>query len=263
MLARESADDPSLAAPYPLGLLSAATQGMIGVLLQQALRDAGLRRPTATLITRTVIADEDRDGAAVKFIGAVYDRRRAHELAAAHAWRIAQDGEGWRRVVPSPRPRRVVELEIGRLLVDAGTTVIMGGGGGVPVAELPGGLTIVDAVIDKDRTAALIARALGADLLAILTDVPGVISDFGTEDAAVLSVLTPALARTLDLPEGSMGAKVDAACDFAETTGRPAVIGPLEHAEDVVSGILGTRIAVTGDQDRDFRPAPSGDHTIG
>ena len=245
LLARESADDPALIAPYPLGLLSAATQGLIGALLQEGLRNAGATKPVTTIMTHTEI---DRDDPAMehpeKFIGAVYEESQARALARAHGWTIAAEQNGWRRVVPSPSPISVLELEDGRLLLEAGRTVILGGGGGAPVARERGGIASVDAVVDKDHVAALIAQQLDADLLAILTDVPGVIRGFGTPDASVLTELTPSLVAGLDLPAGSMRPKVDAACRFAVATGRPAVIGPLDHAEDVVAGVLGTRIAV-------------------
>ncbi|MBS1897247.1 MAG: carbamate kinase [Actinobacteria bacterium] len=243
LLARESAEDPALGAPYPLGLLSAATQGMIGSLLQVALRSAGATRPVSTLVTHVLVDPEDPEmHRPEKLIGAVYDERRARALAKTHGWSIAADGGGWRRVVPSPRPRRILELDDARTLLGAGRTVVLGGGGGVPVIEDAGGLRTIDAVIDKDRTAALIAQQLDAGLLAILTDVPGVIADYGSPEATVLPELTPAAATALDLPSGSMGPKVEAASEFALATGRSAVIGPLEHAEDVVAGILGTRI---------------------
>lgn len=248
LLARESADDATLTTPYPLGLLGAATQGLIGSLLQQALRGAGLAAPTVTVVTHVIIdGDDPALRTPEKFIGAVYDERRARDLARTHGWAIAPDGDGWRRVVPSPRPQQIVELDACRTLLNTETTVIMGGGGGVPLTRTDDGTQLAEAVIDKDHTAALLGRLLNADRLIILTDVPGVIIEYGTPDATVLTDTTPALARTLDLPAGSMRPKVDAACDFVTATGRPAVIGPLEHAEDVVAGILGTRIAAPGD----------------
>lgn len=245
LLARESAEDPALHAPYPLGLLSAATQGMIGSLLQQALRNAGTTKPVAALVTHTVVnPDDPAMHHPQKFIGAVYDARRAHLFAKTHGWAIALDHDGWRRVVASPRPMRILELDDGRALLAEGRTVILGGGGGVPVTADARGIRLIDAVVDKDYTASLIAQRLDADMLAILTDVPGVIADFGTPNATVLPVITPASVASLSLPAGSMGPKVEAAAEFATATGRTAVIGPLDHAEDVVAGILGTRIGV-------------------
>ncbi|AGW41082.1 gamma-glutamyl kinase [Leifsonia xyli subsp. cynodontis DSM 46306] len=250
LLARESAADPSLAAPYPLGLLSAATQGLIGSLLQQALHGADPDVATATVVTHVSI---DSDDPALltpeKFIGNVYDEHHARALARKHGWSIAPDGDGWRRVVSSPRPRQILEIDTCRTLLNAGTTVIMGGGGGIPLTHADDSDQLVDAVIDKDHTAALLGRLLHADKLVILTDVPGVIIGYRTPDATVLTDTTPPLARALDLPAGSMRPKVEAACDFVTVTGRPAVIGPLEHAEDVVAGVLGTRVNPAGQPD--------------
>ena len=133
------------------------------------------------------------------------------------------------------------------MLLEHGFAVIMGGGGGVPVLLSGGGREIVDAVIDKDLTASLLARALDADLLAILTDVPGGIAGYGTPEATVISETTPVLLRAMDLPPGSMGPKAQAACDFVLATGKPAIIGPIEHAEEVVAGVLGTQVVPPGD----------------
>lgn len=243
LLARESTDDPTLAAPYPLAALGAETQGLIGSLLTQALHNAGLSKPALTLVTHTIVdADDPAMTAPSKFIGPVYGYRRARHLADDHGWDIAPDGDGWRRVVPSPLPQRVVEFDAATTLLNVGATVIMGGGGGIPLTDYTG-YRPVDAVIDKDHTAALLARMLNADMLMILTDVPGVISDYGTPDAAVIAATTPALLRALPFPAGSMGPKVTAACGFVDATGRRAAIGPLEHAEEVVDGTVGTQIS--------------------
>lgn len=242
LLARESTDDQSLREPYPLEALVAETQGLIGSLLVQALHAAGLAGPLVALVTHTVVDVEGAAAAApTKFIGAVYERSRADRLAAEHGWRMARDGDGWRRVVSSPNPLRIVELAPAKTLVDAGTTVVMAGGGGIPISGHGVGRP-VEAVIDKDRTAAMLAEALGADLLAILTDVPGVMTDFGTPRAAIIASTTPAQLREHPFPAGSMGPKVDAACDFVDRTGRRAAIGSLEQAEAVVDGTMGTQI---------------------
>lgn len=242
LLARESTDDRSLASPYPLAALGAETQGLIGSLLQQALHNAGVTTPIVTLISHTIVDAQDPAMLApTKFIGAVYRRRRARKLARAHGWIVAPDGDGWRRVVASPQPRRVVELESGRALLTAGVTVIMGGGGGIPLTE-DRGYRPIDAVIDKDHTAALIARELDADLLVILTDVPGVFADYGTPDQRVIESTTPALLRAIAFSAGSMGPKVEAACLFADSSGRRAAIGSLDQAEAVAAGIAGTQI---------------------
>jgi carbamate kinase len=242
LLAHESSDDRTLTAPYPLGALGAETQGLIGSLLQQALHNAGLPIPAVTLITHVVVdADDPAMAAPTKFIGAVYPELEAHQLADRHGWTIAPDGDGWRRVVASPKPRRVVELAAAATLLQSGVTVVMGGGGGIPVIE-ERGYRPVDAVIDKDHVASLIARELDAELLVILTDVVGAISNFGTPGELVIGDTTPALLHALPFPAGSMGPKVEAACAFVDATGRRAAIGGLDTAEDVVNGDVGTQI---------------------
>ncbi|WP_103663012.1 carbamate kinase [Microbacterium sp. CJ77] len=245
LLARESAEDETLTSPYPLSALGAETQGLIGSLLIQALHNAGHPGQAVTVITHTVVdADDAAMGTPTKFIGAVYDCRHARRLADDNGWDIAADGEGWRRVVPSPLPRRIVELSAAATLLAAGSTVVMGGGGGIPVIDSDG-YRPVEAVIDKDHTAALLARLLHADALVILTDVPGVIADYGTPAATVIAATTPALLRTLPFAAGSMGPKVDAACGFVEATGKRAAIGSLDHVQDVLDGTVGTQITAS------------------
>lgn len=246
LLARESGADPTLKAPYPLAALGAETQGLIGSLLSQALHNAGRTGPIITLVTHTVVDAQDpamTDPS--KPIGPVYGEQRAQQLVAGLGWDIAPDGDGWRRVVPSPMPCRVVELETGASLLESGATVIMAGGGGVPLTD---NRTYhqVDAVIDKDHTAALLACELGADQLVILTDVPGVFTDYGTAEQRLISLTTPTKLQGLEFAAGSMGPKVAAACSFVEATGKSAVIGQLEHAIDVVAGKSGTLISDGG-----------------
>ncbi|MCW2784046.1 MAG: Carbamate kinase [Marmoricola sp.] len=243
MLALESAADPTLSVAYPFSELVAETQGVIGYWLQQALTNAGLVTPVVTLVTQTVVdADDPAFGAPTKFVGAAYDEEQAHALAASNGWTVRADGSGWRRVVPSPRPLRVVETETARVLLDAGTTVILGGGGGVPVVEGADGLRGVDAVVDKDLVAAHLAIETHADLLVLLTDVEGVLTDFGRpEERLVRAVSTDAL-RSMSFPEGSMGPKVAAVLHFVEETGRQAAIGSLTAAGDVIAGASGTQV---------------------
>lgn len=242
LLARESTDDRAIATPYPLAALGAETQGLIGSFIQQALHNAGLASPIVTLISHTIVdADDPAMLAPTKFIGAVYSRRRAHRLARDYRWDVALDGRGWRRVVASPQPQRIVELASGDALLRSGASVIMGGGGGIPLTE-GRGYHPVEAVVDKDHTASLIARELRADLLVILTDVPGVLADYGTPQQRVIDNTTPMLLRSLPFPVGSMGPKVEAACTFTEATSRRAAIGALEDAEALVDGTAGTQI---------------------
>jgi len=176
-----------------------------------------------------------------KFVGPVYDKRTASELAARHGWDIRQDGTAWRRVVPSPDPVRIVELDQIELLASSGVIVICAGGGGIPVTrDEHGGLHGVEAVIDKDLTAALLATAVGADALLILTDVPAVISGYGTPRARQIHRAAAAELRAMTFPPGSMGPKVEAACRFALATGRNAVIGCLGDAAALLAGTAGT-----------------------
>ena len=199
--------------PYPLDVLGAESEGQIGYLLDQELVNALGGRPVATLLTQ-VIVDLDDPGFAhpTKPIGPVYDRETAERLAAERGWAIAPDGPHYRRVVASPEPRSIVELETLRLLVDAGVLVVCVGGGGIPVAvDLDGRLRGVEAVIDKDLAAALLARGLGADALLLLTDVPAVQADWGTPQARAITRLATSelrqlvVRRRLDGPQGRGG----------------------------------------------------------
>jgi carbamate kinase len=242
LLALESDADPTLSAPYPLDALGAQTQGMIGYWLAQELRNAGVDRPVATIITQTVVdAADPAFTEPTKFIGAVYSREAADRLAADRGWRVAADGAGWRRVVASPEPQRILEMPAIRLLLDAGTLVICGGGGGVPVVrDGDGRLTGVEAVVDKDLTAAAIAVTLNADRMLLLTDVPAVMRDFGTAAAEALETLSPDDVDDLHLPAGSMGPKVRACARFTSATGHASSIGALTDAAAVLSGAAGT-----------------------
>jgi carbamate kinase len=244
LLAMESENDPSLSAAYPLDALGAQTQGMIGYWLTKELRNAGVARPLAGLITQTVVDAADPSfQAPTKFVGAVYPQARAQELARSHGWSIAADGDRWRRVVPSPEPQRVVEINSIRTLVGAGTVVVCGGGGGAPVVENEDGeLVGVEAVVDKDLTAALLAEHLHADLLVLLTDVPALMRDFGTERQRPIASIDPRGLAELSWPAGSMGPKVSACAGFVQRTGHRAAIGALADAEAVAAGTAGTTI---------------------
>ncbi|WP_284740597.1 carbamate kinase [Amycolatopsis sp. RTGN1] len=249
MLALESAADPALTRPYPLDVLGAQTQGMIGYLLGQALRNVVPGRQVATLLTQTLVSVADPAFAdPTKFVGPVYTEDQAASLAAERGWTVRQDGPAWRRVVPSPRPQRVVETRVIRALVEAGTIVVCAGGGGVPVVrdEHTGRLRGVEAVVDKDQTAALLAEALDADALLLLTDVPAVVDHYGTSQATPIHRTTPAQLRSRDFPAGSMGPKVDAACRFVELTGNVAAIGALDSPAAMLRGAEGTIITPAG-----------------
>ncbi len=247
LLALESAADESLSRPYPLGDLVAETQGLIGYWLQQAI-SRHLASPVVTLVTQTVVDPDDPAFAhPTKFVGSVYGEREAKALTAEHDWTFARDGEAWRRVVASPAPVRVVETATADLLLRSGVTVVLAGGGGVPVCEGVAGLEGIEAVVDKDLVAALVARELGADLFVVLTDVQAVMADFGTPRQYPLTDVAPEDLAELSFPAGSMGPKVDAVRGFVTETGHRAAIGSLDHLAAVVSGSTGTQVRSTTD----------------
>ena len=243
LLALESEQDNSLDRPFPLDVLGAETQGMIGYWLTQELANAGVRRPVVGVLTQTLVdATDPAFQSPTKFVGRLYDHDEADNLARIHGWRVAPDGDGWRRVVPSPRPLRLVEEDTIRELVDGGAVVVCAGGGGIPVILREGRLVGVEAVVDKDLTAALLARALGADRLILLTDVPAVMRGFGTPHAREMRRLTLDDVAGMSFPAGSMGPKVAACVEFVRTTGHAASIGALSDVADVLEGNAGTTI---------------------
>ncbi|GAA3599945.1 carbamate kinase [Kribbella ginsengisoli] len=245
MLALESESDDQLTEAFTLDVLGAQTQGMIGYWLVQELANAGLPGPVAAIVTQTRVDPGDPSFAApTKPIGPLYDEQRAQELASAHTWSIAPDSGGWRRVVPSPAPLTLVEEAVIARLVAEGVTVVCGGGGGVPVVGEAGRLRGVDGVVDKDLTAAVLAAALGAERFVVLTDVPGVMRDFGTPDQELVRELRVADIEPGDYPAGSMGPKLAACADFVRRTGRPAAIGSLEDAALLVAGEAGTAVSL-------------------
>jgi carbamate kinase len=244
LLALESIADTSLSRAYPLSDLVAETQGLIGYWLQQALTNAGLGHPIVTLVTQTVVsADDPGFEHPSKFIGSGYTEDKAHQLAKRNNWTIRRDGNSWRRVVASPKPQRIVELDAAEILLHNHTTVILAGGGGTPVTEGPHGLTGVEAVVDKDYVAAMVATQLKADLLVMLTDVAAVYVAFGTADQRPLDGIGLTDLDKLSFPAGSMGPKVAAARLFVEATSGRAAIGSLDDATAVVAGSAGTQIS--------------------
>jgi len=232
---------------YPLDMMGAETEGMIGYLIEQELENAlNHDRTVASLLTQVRVDPDDPAFASpTKFVGPVYERDEAERVAERHGWSIAQDGKKWRRVVPSPAPVEIPDLKVIRLLLLHGTIVICAGGGGIPVIANPDGrLTGIEAVIDKDATSALLADGLGADALLLLTDVDGVYRGFGTDASERIERLAPEEARALDLPAGSMGPKIEAAARFASGgSSRMAGIGRLAAALAILEGDAGTRIA--------------------
>ncbi|MDZ4394606.1 carbamate kinase [Cypionkella sp.] len=230
---------------YPLDVLGAETEGMIGYLIEQELENVlGHDRPVAVLLTQIVVdANDPAFANPTKFVGPVYLEDEARKLAAARGWAIAPDGDRWRRVVASPKPQEIPDLAVLRLLMRNGVVVICAGGGGIPVVRRGDGSLIgVEAVIDKDHASALLATAIKADALLMLTDVTAVFRDFGTARAAPIARLTPEQAAALSLPQGSMAPKVAAACDFVQRGGKLAGIGRLEDAVAILNGTAGTLV---------------------
>lgn len=230
--------------PYPLDMLGAESEGMIGYVIEQELENAlNHERAVATLLTQVMVDQHDPAfDNPTKFIGPVYDEAEARSRADALGWHIARDGDKWRRVVPSPRPLSIPDIRVIRLLMEQGVVVICAGGGGIPIIRREDGSTLgVEAVIDKDAASALLAQQLKADALLLLTDVDAIYRDFGTAEAAAIDRLTVEQARSLDLPAGSMGPKLAAAADFAEQGGISG-IGRLEQAVAILEGAAGTRV---------------------
>lgn len=244
LLALESATDPVLSHPYPLDTLGAETQGLIGYWLVQELQNHLPDRMIAALVTQTVVdTDDPAFDRPTKFVGPVYDEAELRPIADERGWSIAPDGDRWRRVVASPTPVRIVETPVIRLLLNGGALIVCAGGGGIPVTEAPdGALSGVEAVIDKDLTTALLAEQLDADAFLVLTDVDGVIRDFGTPQAERIATTTAAELRRSSFPAGSMGPKIDAVCRFVERTAGFAAIGSLADAQQLLTGERGTRI---------------------
>ena len=250
LLAVESAADPNLTLPYPFDVLGAQTQGMIGYWLLQALQNELPGREVACIVNQTLVDRNDPAFAdPTKFIGEVYDEATAHRLADERGWEVRQDGTHWRRVVGSPAPVEVVETGVIRLLLDSDAIVVCAGGGGVPVVRDDSGrLDGVEAVVDKDHTASVLARALKADALLILTDVANVFVDYGTPDQRAIGRTSPDDLRRHRFPAGSMGPKVEAACRFVEATGGTAGIGRLQDVGAILAGAAGTVVAPDGER---------------
>ncbi|MCA9562700.1 MAG: carbamate kinase [Myxococcales bacterium] len=236
--------------PLPLDVCDSDTQGGIGYMIQQILGDEyvaqGLERRVATIVTQVIVDPDDPEfQAPSKPIGRFMTKDEAMTAHRERGWWVAEtDIRGYRRVVPSPKPRQVVELETIKAVYDSGATVICAGGGGVPVYPDQGRLCGVEAVIDKDLATSLLARELGADTLIISTGVPQAMLNFGTDQAQPLEKMTPAEARQYlaagQFPLGSMGPKIAAAIEFVEKTGGKALITDPPHLEAAIDGVGGT-----------------------
>jgi carbamate kinase len=240
------------AGPYPLDILGAESEGMVGYMLEQELRRQAPSRSVATLLTQTVVRDDDPAlESPTKPVGPLYDEVTAKRLRKERGFVLAADTGGWRRVVPSPRPVGLMQAESIRLLVDAGVTVIASGGGGVPVtvdsAGRPHG---VEGVVDNDLAAVVLAGSVAADVLLLLTDVDRVYTRFGTSEEHGLDRITigeaTALVEASELGSGSMRPKVEACMQFA-AQGGVAIIAALEDAAAAVNGNAGTRIVPAGE----------------
>jgi carbamate kinase len=232
---------------YPLDVLGAETEGMIGYMIEQELGNLlPFEVPFATLLTMIEVDPEDPGfDNPTKFVGPVYDQATADRIAAEKNWVFKKDGDKWRRVVPSPEPKRIFEIRPIRWLLEKGVIVIAAGGGGIPTMYKPGAdrqLMGVEAVIDKDLASELLARDLNADLFIMATDATAVFVNWGKPDAKAIHRANPKAMQTYQFPAGSMGPKVDAACRFAEATGKTAAIGALADIPGIVAGEKGTLI---------------------
>lgn len=234
----------SAVSPYPLDVLGAESEGMIGYLIEEELRSVIPGREVATLLTQVLVDPADPAFASPsKPIGPVYDEPTARQLASRFGWTVGPDGPHWRRLVPSPRPRAIIQITAIRLLVEAGVIVICAGGGGIPVwRDAGGGLHGIEAVIDKDLASALLAIQLDADRLLLLTDVAYVECDWQTPMARPIYQTTPAELRPLVFAPGSMAPKVEAALHYVEATGHSAAIGALTDIAAIIRGEAGTQI---------------------
>ena len=235
------------AEPYPLDVLDAGTQGMIGYLIQQELRPLlPPEHQVATLLTMIVVdAQDPAFSNPTKFVGPVYPKDAADKLAAEKGWTFRPDGSAWRRVVPSPEPRQILEIQPITWLLDRGAVVICAGGGGIPTMYPslgPAALVGVEAVIDKDLSSELLAEDVNADLFIMATDVDGVYVHWGSPEQQRLSRVTPEELAGYEFAAGSMGPKVEAAARFATKTARRAAIGSLADIAGIVAGTAGTSV---------------------
>lgn len=229
---------------YPLDVLGAQTQGMIGFMFEQELRNYMPGKKVCTISTQTLVdlndpAFENPD----KFVGPVYTLEEAHVIQQANpAWTIKEDGHYFRRVVPSPQPMEILELPSLRYIVSAGDiTVICGGGGGIPVRrDAENMLHGVEAVIDKDRASRILAEGLNADALVLLTDVPAVETDFGKPESKKIKECTPDELESFSFAAGSMSPKIESVCHFVRSGGKLGAIGALDKADEILSGLSGT-----------------------
>ncbi len=241
---------------FPLDILGAQTEGMIGYMIEQEVSNfLPAEKPLATLLTMIEVDALDpafKDPS--KFVGPVYDQVKASILAEEKGWTIKKDGDKWRRVVPSPLPKRIFDIRPIKWLLEHETVVICAGGGGIPVRyEENGKLEGVEAVIDKDFASELLSRNLDADLFIMATDVNGVYLNWNSPQQQKIRRTSVTEIRKHDFPQGSMGPKVEAACQFVEQTGKKAAIGNLTDIQHILNGTKGTTIQVDGESMRFYR----------
>lgn len=247
LLALQAAAYADQCEPYPLDVLGAQTQGMIAYMIEQELGNVlPFEKRIATVLTMVEI---DRDDPAfdnpTKFVGPLYEPEEAERLAAQKGWIFKLDGDKPRRVVASPEPKQIFELDPIKWLIEKDTVVICAGGGGIPTVYLPDGtrtLVGAEAVIDKDLAGELLARQIGADLFVMATDAEGVFADWGTPQQRLLEWVTPEELEAYEFAAGSMGPKVEAAVRFVRGTGKRAAIGNLDDIEAIVAGTAGTNV---------------------
>jgi carbamate kinase len=232
--------------PYPLDVLGAKTIGMIGYIIEQELGNIiPFKDHIITVLTQIVVDPADPAFQnPTKPVGPVYDGAEAEKLQREKGWAMAPDGEYFRKVVPSPLPQRIIEIDTIKMLVDNGVVVICAGGGGIPVAyDEDRKLFGVEAVIDKDLASGLLANGLDAEMFVMLTDVPSVYVDFGTEKQRAIRAAHPDAIEALDFPAGSMGPKVSGACKYVRETGFKSAIGKLSELKGIMEGTAGTLIS--------------------
>ena len=235
--------------PYPLDVVGAETVGMIGYMIEQELGNViPFEDHIVTVLTQILVDPKDPAFEnPTKPVGPVYDKGEADRLATDKGWSIAADGDNFRRVVPSPLPQRIIELDVIKLLVNNNVIVICAGGGGIPVAYDGDDLFGVEAVIDKDLASGLLAKGLEADLFIMLTDVANVFTGFGTDEQRAIRAAHPDAMEALDFAKGSMGPKVLGACQFVRETGNESGIGQLADLTRIMEGQAGTLITTSVD----------------
>ena len=229
--------------PYPFDILNAESQGMIGYLLQQTLANYIQNIPITTLITQVLVDQKDTAFKfPAKFIGPVYNKQESEDLSNRYGWIMKEDGKFYRRVVASPKPIDIIEIDSASTLINFNTIVISGGGGGIPCIRDGNKLIGIEAVVDKDYTAALLAKKLKADKFIILTDVDAVYDNFGTAKSKPIREIDVATLKGHRFPSGSMQPKVDAVCDFVSSTNKTASIGALDKLLEILNRRSGTLI---------------------